>query len=82
LCTSPLSHTCTLSRSIHSPWFAHPHKIFWEQFIKLRVTSSSPLCCNIVPLVTKYLLITPLFNSLGLRFSLWVIQSVTLFFYQ
>ena len=82
LCTFPLSYTCSKLRSFHSSGFVHPLNIWWVHFIKLHVISSLPPCCNIVPPMTKYLSITLFFNILSLRFSLRVIESVTLFLYQ
>ena len=76
--TSPLPHTCSMSRPSLSSWFDHPNNIWWGvQIIKLLMwfsplpVTSSLLCPNI-------LLSTVFSNTLILRPSLNMSDQVSL----
>jgi hypothetical protein len=48
-----ISHACYMPRP--SPWFDHPHNIWWSvQVIKLLIVQSPPASCHFLPLRSKY----------------------------
>jgi hypothetical protein len=55
VCTSPLLHTCYMSRSFHSSQFSHLNNSgWWVLMMKLLIIEFSPLPCYLVPVRPTY----------------------------
>ena len=74
LCSFPLSHSCSMPRSFDSSSFAHPHNIWWVQFIKFPVTSSLPLHCTL-SLLWPNIFSSPYYSTFLVYVSSWGWQN-------
>jgi hypothetical protein len=76
--TSPLSHTCYVSRPSHCSLFDHPNNIGWGvQIIKLLIMNFSPFPCYIALLGPNTLLNTLFSNTFGLHSSINMSDQVS-----